>query len=820
MIAKSITTKFISAFLIIAMILPSVLLSMPKNAQAIPVEDVAHTAVSAQNSVASWASKALHAIGVPSTVLDTGLHVKDFAAWLLKQALMLVAKAVLARITQATINWINSDFHGAPLFVENPESFFKDIGKFVIRRVVDIIGYDTFRFPFGPQTALNVINSYKRQLEDNAQYSLSKVINDPYLVAQWRNDFNYGGWNGFLINTQYPQNNYIGFQGLIHQNLASQLEGTLQAPAQKIQSALQQGMGFLSPQICETNPKYNNGINEFRQPTFKSTVTFKPPTYDPAHPENNLELDRKARQEYQAAKEKEKATWTENNTCPGGLKTTTPGSVAANRIMTAITSDYRQSELAASLGNSLSAIFDALINQFLDKGLTALASAVSPSPSDDNWSYNGNSLGGSGSYGTPTALSIPQNVSATVGQITSAVISGGTMPYIIQTKPNEGIAKAQILTSGSSGPRLAITGVAPGQTSVIVQDSSAPVKSVAIQIAINAFGAFVVTPRNIVTSITNPITASVSGGKEPYTIQEMPNPAVATAVFEGTSLIIAGIGPGQTSLTMKDSSSPQKIVTVPIVISGAGDLIVPQNISVGVGQTLNTAISGGTAPYIIESTMTAGIAEIKILGENISTKGTAAGQTTIILKDSSYPPKITTMNITVVDVKILQVIPQNISANVGQAVSTMILGGTTPYLIQTRPDTTIATTQIWNSSIVITGVGSGQTSVVVRDSTEPNPQTVIVPITIGALNMDPQALSFGVGQITSTTISGGKGPYFIETDPVAGVATAEILPINGNQQNNSSATLRIIGKGLGQTSVVVRDSSTPPKTIGIQIVIN
>src|SRR3990167_6132077 len=274
MTAKNKMAKLISTFLIVSILSPAILFSAPKQAMAQPGATAAFSVPVADipQETAGWLSQALHVITSGSTVTNTTLHIKDFAQFLLQQILMRVAKATLARITQATINWINSDFHGSPLFLENPESFFRDIAKSEVRNLVDMIGYDSFMFPFGKQTALNVISSYKSQLETNAQYSLSKVINDPDLLVRYRNDFNYGGWNGFLINTQYPQNNYLGFNMIIQQNLASRLQGTFQAPAQKVQNALQQGMGFLSPQMCADNGgknSYNNGYNEFVRPSFK-----------------------------------------------------------------------------------------------------------------------------------------------------------------------------------------------------------------------------------------------------------------------------------------------------------------------------------------------------------------------------------------------------------------------------------------------------------------------------------------------------------------------------------------------------------------------
>jgi len=649
------------------MVIPTILFSVPNKARAYwgvldtNVADPAtfatatSTAAIATSTAATAASTAATATStaslVPQTVTNTITTVKTWAQKLLEQLLMTLAKRVLAALTQSTINWINSGFHGSPLFLENPDSFFKDIAKSEVKSLVDMIGYDTFRFPFGQNVALGIIDSYKRQLADNAQYTLSKVINDPDLLVRYRNDFNVGGWNGFLVNTQYPQNNYLGFQGIIQQNLASRLEGTLQAPAQKVQSLLQQGMGFLSPQNCPSNPNYNNGVNEFLKPSFNYTVPYAPPV-DANGVGNPLEIDAYDTQ-YNTAKAAAQAAWnspTGPNVCPGGLKNTTPGSVAGNQVMMAMSSSFRQSELGAALGNSLSAIFDALINHFLDKGLNSLASAVSPSPSADNWSYNGNTLSGSITTGTSTVatLSIPQNVSATVGQVTSTTISGGTGPYSIQTQSsaNAGVATAQI----SSYNTLTITGVAPGQISVVVNDSSTPIQTVTVQITINAIGTLAVAPANISGDVNNPITATISGGTGPYSITKGPDEGIAIATFTDTNIVVIGVAPGITSVVINDSSTPVQTVTVPITITGPGDLVTdPQNISVNIGGTATVKISGGKTPYSVGSQpdTTIATAQISSTGTALTITGVGTGTTTAIIKDSSS--KISSLTITVVD---------------------------------------------------------------------------------------------------------------------------------------------------------------------------
>jgi len=806
-------TKLISGLLIFAMIMPAVLLSQPKKTEA------QWTVWDPGNYVPNWMQQVWGGITSKATALSAYFDSHKFARWIMEQVLKRIAKAILARMTQAVINWINSDFHGSPLFIQNPESFFRDIAKSEIRNIVDMIGYDSLRFPFGSQTALNVINSYKRQLDENAAYTLSKVINDPDLLVRYRNDFNYGGWNGFLINTQYPQNNYIGFQSTIMSELASRLQGTAQAPAEKVQSLLQQGMGFLSPQTCPSNPAYNNGINEFVRPSFKYKTPYVPPQPEEFQDDASFQSATETyRQEWQNNKDVAEEEWVTANTCPGGLQVTTPGSVAANHISTALNMPFLTTALDGALGNSIAAIFDALINHFLDKGLNALADTVSPSPSfDNNWSYNGNSLSGGSPSGGASPLNIPQNVSVTVGQSTSTPISGGTISYSIQTPPNAGIATAQISVSGNSGPALSVTGVAPGQTFVVIKDSSAPVKTVAIQITVNAIGALSVVPRNILTDISHPITATISGGEPPYNMILGPNEATAIVVFTDTSLVISGIALGETSFIIGDSSTPMRTITVPITITGPGSLIVPQSISANIGQTTNTTISGGTPPYSVQQIEAPSLVNVQISGNTIMTTGVAAGQTIMIIKDTSLPNNTATINMTITDTRVLLVIPSNIFANIGQIISTAISGGHPPYSIQTPADINIANAQIWNSSILITGVASGQTSVVVKDSSTPTPQTFTVPITIGALTVAPQNVSTSIGQVTNVTISGGTPPYTITTDPTAGVATAERISFGGQNLGNNIA---VTGRGRGQTSMIVSDSSVPAKTAGIQITVN
>jgi hypothetical protein len=392
--------KFIFSLLIVLIIVPTVLFSMPKKANAVAgvgdtVMDFITELFTGTGAGSGATSAGANVAGTGSTITNTGVSLKNLATTVLQEVLRAVARKALQEITKSTVNWINSGFHGSPLFLENSQSFFTDIAKTEIKTLVNQFGYDPNKFPFGQAWALNTINSYKRTLDQNASYSLNGAMTATQ-ATNFRNNFNVGGWNGFLINTQYPQNNYLGFNMLATDQLARQLQGTTQTTAQKVQTTLQQGQGFLSPQICSTNQNYNNMTNEFQKPEFHYDVLMKCGSYND-DPEAYNTCEQNWQGGLNAAKTAFSAPDSPNN-CPkrpdgsSGLATTTPGFVVGNQITKALGASQDSTTLAGQAGNALSTILGAVIDHFLDKGLSALASTVNPAPAQDTWSYQGANL--------------------------------------------------------------------------------------------------------------------------------------------------------------------------------------------------------------------------------------------------------------------------------------------------------------------------------------------------------------------------------------------------------------------------------------------
>ncbi len=120
-----------------------------------------------------------HGVNSGSQASNTAATWKDFALQMIKQVGMAIAKVLLNKMTEATVNWINGGFQGSPKFVENPKSFFKDIGDTQLKNLVDTIGYNAAKFPYGREVAKLLIydSIYNNgDFKNKAKATLDQVV--------------------------------------------------------------------------------------------------------------------------------------------------------------------------------------------------------------------------------------------------------------------------------------------------------------------------------------------------------------------------------------------------------------------------------------------------------------------------------------------------------------------------------------------------------------------------------------------------------------------------------------------------------------------
>ncbi|MBP6926291.1 MAG: hypothetical protein KBB70_01165 [Candidatus Pacebacteria bacterium] len=292
------------------------------------------------------------------------------------------AKIVLAKITDSTLNWINSGFQGSPTFVQNPSSFFTSISDEEVSTFTAKIAFDPARYPFGRFAAQNIINSIQNQLDYNASITSGNLLNynnDNVLPYKQRfdnftADFLYGGgWDGYLAVTQItnanPFTTYIQSVNRLGPvvNSANQLSN----PIAEVTAELQQSGGFLALKKCVEPLDYES---ERSDTSFTRAQAIAVSKNDPSG------------SDAQAAKE-----WLRKHTCTR-FETKTPGTAIAQQMNISLGTSQRQLELADELNESISAVFDALIKQLFKKGVSSLSG-------DDPAGSNVDVLGG---YGTNT----------------------------------------------------------------------------------------------------------------------------------------------------------------------------------------------------------------------------------------------------------------------------------------------------------------------------------------------------------------------------------------------------------------------------------
>jgi hypothetical protein len=154
--------------------------------------------------------------------------------------------------------------------------------------------------------------------------------------------------------------------------------------------------------------------------------------------------------------------------------------------------------------------------------------------------------------------------------------------------------------------------------------------------------------------------------------------------------------------------------------------------------------------------------------------------------------------------------PSFIGVPIGNTMTSKISGGMTPYKIEHFPMSSIATASLNGDVVTIAGIGVGNTSVGINDNSIP-PNYVEVYISVmggpGGLIASSTFFDLEPGISKTAVISGGTTPYSIQIAPDPMVATASI----------SGSTVTINGIGGGNTYFVVKDNSSPFKSVTIDV---
>lgn len=264
-----------------------------------------------------------------TSIQSTIMEVLNGVAWA-------AAKAVIQGMTRSIVQWINSGFEGKPAFEQNISLSLRNAADVQVGRVFSALSNsELVQSPFLEQVIMGVgaayyISSSEERIQQRLRYTLNQVTANDRAFLQ--GDFSQGGFNAWMSAVMNPQNNPVGAQFILGQEVARQLESTAFRQIEE----LRWGRGFLSWR----------GDCLLRAENNSQTGT---PTANLGAEDNCLQYDIQ-----------------------------TPGSFIEGQLGVTASSPLRQLELADSINEIVGALAVQMVTQVL--GSTGLLGASQPSP--------------------------------------------------------------------------------------------------------------------------------------------------------------------------------------------------------------------------------------------------------------------------------------------------------------------------------------------------------------------------------------------------------------------------------------------------------
>ncbi len=273
----------------------------------------------------------------------------------------IAAKLVISTITNSIVNWINSGFEGNPTFVQNPQQFLSDVANQASGVFIQQLGMtELCSADWLPKLKLSL--QYNVPYTQRMQCTLTGVAeNFEDNLKRFEDSFMNGGWDSWLSMTAYPQNNIWGAYFESSDELARRKAAAMTSASMEA--------------------SWGQGFNPLKKCVGASQETYCDNTC--AHLEFTDDFD----DCFNNCQNIQGVNFSSSDYCEqsGGTKqNTTPGNIIADQLKVNLGSSVRQLEAADEINESLAAIFNALVNQLISKGLSSLSN-TSGSSSSEGW---------------------------------------------------------------------------------------------------------------------------------------------------------------------------------------------------------------------------------------------------------------------------------------------------------------------------------------------------------------------------------------------------------------------------------------------------
>ncbi len=255
-----------------------------------------------------------------------------------------------------------------------------------------------------------------------------------------------------------------------------------------------------------------------------------------------------------------------------------------------------------------------------------------------------------------------------------------------------------------------------------------------------------VSPASASVVVGGSVRFTASGGSAPY-VWSVTDVAIGSIDASGTFTAFAA---GVTQVHATDANGVQSPPALVTVNDTATLTITPNTASVGVGQSVTFAASGGSAPYSWRSNDPA-IASINAITGVLT--GLAPGTTTVSVTDNGNRT-VTSGPVTVTDISVS---PSTATLEVGDSLQFSASGGSAPYgWSSSNPGVASIDT---NGRL--TALRAGSTVVTATDANGRQGSTAAITVNEPPVSIavTPSSGSVTVGSTLRFSASGGRAPY-------------------------------------------------------------
>jgi hypothetical protein len=348
------------------------------SAAVVPVVDTAANTNLAANNHLTTAQLGKQIISVAketSTAINSyimmGLaKMENVKEWVLDGLFKALAQALIRKVTQDTVNWINNGFEGKPGFLSDPQGFLLDtLDEEIGRYLVDQQGLDWLCSPFSLEIRISLAKAHYNYTPPKCK--LTDMVNN---VQGFVNNNGGVGWDNFIQINQPSNNPYASYL-----KAESDMGMMIDVRLGKETKRLDWGQGFFSwdtcvekeAPVCIDKEVESVKNTETTYGMYDNSLVVGPDGKITNDIVTNLEKKAKVANAKTAAQVgAPMATNCQNFSEPKCLKTqtNTPGSVIQTQMNNILPSGLKGLEVADEINEVLAALMNQVFSQVLTAG--------------------------------------------------------------------------------------------------------------------------------------------------------------------------------------------------------------------------------------------------------------------------------------------------------------------------------------------------------------------------------------------------------------------------------------------------------------------